>query len=114
MWLLWVDPPRDQAGAERAAAQLRDLGWDPPGNAYDAACALALCIPVIQTDDKLSKTERGSAVQFYGDGAMNMLKAADAKGWKNAAHMKKVADLDHLRDREDFKKLIAELEAVQD
>jgi tetratricopeptide (TPR) repeat protein len=102
---------RDQAGAERAAGQLRDLGWDPPGNAYDAACALALCIPIIQEDDKLSKEERARAVQFYGDGAMNMLKAAVAKGWKNAVHMKKDTDLDPLRDLADFKKLIAELAA---
>ena len=32
-------------------------------------------------------------------------------GFKDAAHVKKDSDLDPLRDREDFKKLIAELEA---
>jgi tetratricopeptide (TPR) repeat protein len=104
---------RDQAGAARAAAQLRDLGWRPPGNAYDAACALALCIPIVQKDDKLSTEQRASAVQFYGDGAMKMLKEAVARGWKNADHMKKDTDLNPLRDREDFKALIAELEAGQ-
>jgi tetratricopeptide (TPR) repeat protein len=104
---------RDQAGAERAAAQLRDRGWDPPVNAYDAACALALCIPIVQNDDKLSKQDRASAVQFYGDAAMKMLKDAVAKGWKDAAHMQKDTDLDPLRERDDFKKLIAELVTKQ-
>jgi tetratricopeptide (TPR) repeat protein len=101
----------NQAGAEWAAAQLRDLGWDPPGNAYDAACALARCILIIQKDDKLSKEERANAEQFYGDGAMNMLKTAVANGWKNAAHMQNDTDLAALRERDDFKKLIAELAA---
>src|SRR5262249_955828 len=73
----------DQAGAERAAAQLRDLRWDPPGNAYDAACALALCIPIVQIEDKLSKDEQARVVQFYGDSAMKMLKTAIAKGYKD-------------------------------
>ena len=31
-------------------------------------------------------------------------------GYKDAAHMKKDSDLDPLRAREDFKKLLAELE----
>jgi tetratricopeptide (TPR) repeat protein len=32
----------DTAEAKQAAQTLSDLGWDPPGNAYDAACALSL------------------------------------------------------------------------
>ena len=35
---------------------------------------------------------------------------AVSRGYKNAAHMKKDTDLDPLRQREDFQKLIAELE----
>jgi len=34
-----------------------------------------------------------------------------AAGYTNAAHIAKDTDLDALRDREDFKKLVAELEA---
>ena len=51
-----------------------------------------------------------AAVQFYADQAMAMLRAAVAKGYKDAAHMKKDKDLDALREREDFKQLLAELE----
>ena len=39
---------------------------------------------------------------------------AVSRGYKNAAHMKKDTDLDPLRQREDYKKLLAELEANRD
>ena len=40
-----------------------------------------------------------------------MLRDAAAKGYKYVEHMKKDKDLDPLRQREDFKKLLAEVEA---
>jgi hypothetical protein len=91
--------------------ELRDLGWDPPVDDYNAACALAKCIPIVEKDEKANKVERGKQMQFYGDQAMAMLRDAVAKGYKDAAHMKKDTDLDPLRSRDDFKKLVAELEA---
>src|SRR5207247_1331302 len=72
----------DRAGAKQAAEKLRDLGWDPPGNAYVAAGGLALCIPIVQRDDQATEEERNKQVQFYGEEAMKMLHAAVAKGWK--------------------------------
>ena len=44
---------------------------------------------------------------------MAWLKQAVAAGYKDAAHMKQDNDLDSLRHREDFKKLVAELEPLQ-
>jgi hypothetical protein len=41
---------------------------------------------------------------------MKLLRDAVSKGYKDAAHVKKDTDLDPLRQREDFKKLITELE----
>ncbi len=46
----------------------------------------------------------------YGDRAMELLHKAVRAGYKDAAHMKKDNDLDLLRDRSDFKKLLAELQ----
>lgn len=66
---------------------------------YNIACYHALMI---------DKTD-GRAKQ--ADLAMDWLQQAVAAGYKNVPHMKKDTDLDPLRDREDFKKLIAELEA---
>ena len=42
--------------------------------------------------------------------AMRQLREAVSKGYKDVAHMKQDTDLDALRQREDFQKLIAELE----
>ena len=42
---------------------------------------------------------------------MAWLKQAVAAGCSDAQHIKQDADLDALRDREDFQKLVAELEA---
>ena len=54
-----------------AAKKLRDLGWEPAADAYDAACALALCVPVVEKDDKASKEERAetdAVLRRSGDG----------------------------------------------
>jgi serine/threonine protein kinase/tetratricopeptide (TPR) repeat protein len=101
----------DKAAAKHAAQKLRDLGSNPSADAYDGACCLASCIPVIQNDDRATKEARAKQTAFYADEAMTMLRDAVAKGWKNAAQMKRDKHLEPLHDREDFKKLVAELEA---
>jgi hypothetical protein len=96
--------------AVRTAETCRDLGWDPPVDAYEAACALSQCIPTVAQHDKLDAKRRKEAAQFYGAAAMKLLREAVSKGYKNAAHMRKGTDLDPLRRREDFRKLVAQLE----
>jgi hypothetical protein len=103
---------QDQASAVRAAQTLRDLGWDPAGNAYDAACALALCIPLVEKDPHADAGRRHQQARFYGDQALAMLRTAVAKGYKDAANLKKDTDLDPLRGRDDFRTLLAEVEAA--
>jgi hypothetical protein len=44
------------------------------------------------------------------DRAPATLRTSVAKGYKNAAHMKQDKDVAPLRERDDFKKLLAELE----
>jgi serine/threonine-protein kinase len=100
----------DQASAVQAAERLRDLGWDPPGNAYDAACALARCVPIVEKAEKLDSAKRQAAIDFYCDQAMTMLRAAVAKGYKDIEHLKKDDDLKALRERADYQKLVKELE----
>jgi serine/threonine protein kinase/tetratricopeptide (TPR) repeat protein len=101
----------EQPAAKQAAEKLRDLGWDPPADAYDAACGLSTCIPIVQKNQKAKPEERDKQALFYGDEAMTMLRDAVAKGFHDVAHMKEDKDLDGLRGREDFKKLFADQEA---
>src|SRR5262249_16945787 len=96
--------------AVRTAERRRDLGWDAPADAYDAARFLSLCVPIAARHDKLDATQRKEAAQFYGDAAMKLLRDAVRKGYKDVAHMKKDTDLDPLRQRDDFQKLVVELE----
>jgi hypothetical protein len=101
---------RDQAAAVETAEKLRNLGWDPAVEAHDAACALAQCVPVVEQDEQLAAEQRQKQAQFYADQAMQMLRHAIAKGYKDVEQLKKDKDLDPLRSRDDFQKLLAELE----
>jgi tetratricopeptide (TPR) repeat protein len=96
--------------AVHTAETRRDLGWDTASDAVDAAGFLSLCIPIVAKHDRLDATQRQGAAQFYGDAAMRFLRDAVRKGYKDVAHMKKHADLDPLRQRDDFQKFVAELE----
>ena len=76
-----------------------------------AACMLAQCMPIVEKDDKLAAAKRQAEIAFYADQAMAMLRDALAKGYKDAEHMQTDKDLDPLRSRDDFKTVVAELEA---
>jgi hypothetical protein len=96
--------------AAEAATDLARVAFDPAGDAYKAACFLSRCIPLAEKDAKLPQARRQELAKSYGDRAVQALRQALAKGYKDAAHMKKDTDLDPLRQRDDFKKLLAELE----
>jgi tetratricopeptide (TPR) repeat protein len=68
---------------------------------YNIACVQAVL--VVKSTDRAKQA----------DLAMEWLHKAVAAGYKDIAQIKKDADLDALRDRDDFKKLLAELEAKQ-
>jgi serine/threonine protein kinase len=74
-----------------------------PDDLYSAACGYALCTPLA---DKPETKEK------YAARALELLRKAVAKRYKYAAYMKKDADLDALRQRGDFQKLLADLEAA--
>jgi tetratricopeptide (TPR) repeat protein len=100
----------EQEDAVRTAETCRDLGWNAPADAYDAACFLSRCVPLVAQHAKLDDKRRKEAAQFYGGAAMKLLRDAVSKGYKDVAHLRKDTDLDSLRPREDFQKLVAELE----
>jgi tetratricopeptide (TPR) repeat protein len=67
---------------------------------YDFACVYSIA------SDKVADKK-----QEYADRAMELLEKAVKAGYKDAAHMAKDTDLDPIRGREDFKKLLAEMES---
>ena len=58
---------------------------------------------------KLPEARRKDLAKSYGDRAVESLRQAIAKGYKDAGQIKKDKDLDPLRQRDDFRKVVAEL-----
>jgi tetratricopeptide (TPR) repeat protein len=92
-----------QPAKATAAADLLADNAKAPDQLYDAACGYALCVPLADEPETREK---------YAARAVELLRQAIAKGYKDVAHMKKDTDLDALRPRDDFKKLVADLEAA--
>src|SRR5262249_29170594 len=100
----------DHAAAAHAVGKLAQCAFNPSEDRYNSACLLSRCVPLAEKDTKLPESKRKELVKAYADQAVDLLGQAVKAGWKDAAHMKKDTDLEPLRGREDFKKLIAELE----
>jgi tetratricopeptide (TPR) repeat protein len=94
--------------AVETAAKMKELAGDKAVELYNAACLYALCAGAAKEAKAPLTDGRGS--DMLADEAMAMLRQAIAKGYKNASHMKLDNDLDALREREDYKKLVKELE----
>jgi tetratricopeptide (TPR) repeat protein len=100
----------DHAGAAEAAADLARVAFDPAGDAYKAAGFLSRCIALAAKDAKLPEARRPELAREYADRALAALRQAVAGGHRDAAQLRKDPALDPLRDRADFKKLLADLE----
>jgi serine/threonine protein kinase len=97
--------------AVETAAKIKDRAGYKAEQLYDAACAYALCAGAAKNPSPPTPLFQGAIGDKLAEDAMALLKQAVAKGYKDAAHMKVDKDLYALHPREDFKKLLAELEA---
>jgi hypothetical protein len=96
-------------GCRQTAALWEKLNRTDAASLYDAACMRAVTAAVLRAVD--SSPTGAKQADAEAEQAMAWLKKAVAAGYKDGAHMEKDKDLDALRDREDFKKLLAELAA---
>jgi serine/threonine protein kinase/tetratricopeptide (TPR) repeat protein len=83
------------------------------GTLYNLACVYAAASSAI----KDANTPGAGATRLadtYSARAVELLQLAVAKGYKDAALMQAEKELDALRDREDFKRLVTKLEAKKD
>jgi serine/threonine protein kinase/tetratricopeptide (TPR) repeat protein len=102
---------KDVAGCLAAAAEHEARKPTDAGGLYDAGCYRAVCAAVIREDLKTPAADMPRLAKEQADLAMAWLRKAVAAGFKDAEHMKQDKDLDALREREDFTKLLAELAA---
>jgi tetratricopeptide (TPR) repeat protein len=104
---------KDAAGCLAAATEYEALRRADSEGLYNAACYRAVCAAVIPQDPKTPAADVARLAREQADLAMAWLYKAVASGFKHAEHMKQDPDLDALREREDFKKLLAELPATR-
>jgi eukaryotic-like serine/threonine-protein kinase len=97
----------DLAECRASAEMLEKLNQTDAMSLYNAACCRAM---VASLQAKAKDPDAVRLAKQEADKAMAWLTKAVALGYKDAAHMKKDTDLDALRDRADFKKLVADLE----
>ena len=60
-------------------------------------------------DAKLPEAKRKELARSYANRAMDYLRRAVTLGYHDAAHTRQDTDLDVLRDRDDFKKILGEI-----
>ena len=84
-------------------------------NLYNLACTFAVASAAARRDEKLSVSERNQRGDQYAVQAVSVLDRARAAGFFNVRApvewMKKDKDLDALRERADYKKLLTDVEA---
>jgi serine/threonine protein kinase/tetratricopeptide (TPR) repeat protein len=97
--------------AVESAAKMNERAGEEAEQLYDVACMYALCAQAATQARSPARGAPGSG-ELAAE-AMALLKQAVAKGYKNAAHMNEDKDLDVLRQRAEFKKLLAELKAAK-
>jgi serine/threonine protein kinase len=83
----------------------------PAGDIYDVACVFSLCAAAVARDEKVLPPERARTAEAYAARAMTELRRATAAGYRDVAHIQADTDLDAIRGRDEFKKLLKELEA---
>jgi serine/threonine protein kinase/tetratricopeptide (TPR) repeat protein len=97
-----------QAGAEgEAVARQGDL---TSAHYYDLACAFSQSSAVVDHDGKLLPAERARLKMRYADRAMDFLHQAITEGWSHLTVLKSDPDMGPLLARQDFQKLVADLE----
>jgi tetratricopeptide (TPR) repeat protein len=82
-------------------------------NVYDIACLYSRSSVIAERDPMLAPADRTRLKARYADRAMGFLRDAVARGYGHPVAMRADADLDPLRARVDFRKLIAGLESQQ-
>jgi tetratricopeptide (TPR) repeat protein len=97
----------DYLGAVRAVEQMVGAAPNPKSEFHAGAWHLGRCILLVEKDGKLTQAKREELAKTYADQAMQWLQEGLKKGYKDTEALEKDAAFGPLRNREDFKKLLA-------
>jgi hypothetical protein len=93
-----------------AAEELAQFAYNPANDLYSAACFLGRCVPLANKGSEGVEDPRPTGAPPYADRAMALLRQAVGRGYPGAEKMKQDKNLDALRPRRDFQKLLAEMQ----
>ncbi len=99
---------KDAAGCRSMAELCEKLQPTDPASCYDVARHRAVTAAVLRAG---GKPDQAKQADVEADRAMAWLKKAVAAGYKDVAKLNQDKAFDSLRDREDFRKLLTELQA---
>jgi serine/threonine protein kinase len=109
---LWhFEKTGDATGCRQTAEMWESLKRADADSLYTAARMRAVTAAVVKSTPGADATR---LAKEEADRALAWLNQAVAAGYKNAAHMKQDKDLDVLRDRADFTKLVTMVEGIRD
>jgi hypothetical protein len=84
----------------------------PATNHVQWAALVAAGMAVASLDDKLTAEAKEQWAQTFGDEAMALVREAVRRGFKDAPALEKNEELKALRERQDFKDLLAKLKGA--
>jgi tetratricopeptide (TPR) repeat protein len=102
---------KDHAALALAASRMAHVQLNRTSDPELAARYLGHCSGYAEQDPQLADADRRILAQSYADQAMDQLREAVRRGYKDSKSLKTVSALAPLRERADFKQLIAELDA---
>jgi serine/threonine protein kinase/tetratricopeptide (TPR) repeat protein len=100
----------DHARLAATADQVLRFGYDPATDTLVAASLLGSCLTLADKDARLTAARRKELTQSYTDQALALIRQAVERDYMDAAHLKQDPNLEPLRAREEFRKLLGELE----
>jgi eukaryotic-like serine/threonine-protein kinase len=100
----------DHARLAATADELARFGYDPMNDNYLAACMLCSCVVLAEKDAQLAEVRRKELARGYADRALALLRQAVAHGYQDVARLREDPNLQPVRAREEFRKLLDEME----
>ena len=100
---------RDHAAAARTIAELRDTDLKSPKEPLEAASFLARCLPLVEGDTTLPDGPRGELARGYAARAVDHVRTAIRRGFRDADSLRKDARFEALRPRAEFRELLREM-----
>jgi serine/threonine protein kinase/tetratricopeptide (TPR) repeat protein len=99
----------DHAALAVTAGEFLDAATVPAQDAFDTGCFLAFCVRLALDDTHLDETRRRELAKAYGDRSVAALRQAVDRGFRDVAQIEQTRDLEPVRTRADFARLVAEM-----